>query len=205
MPYVTAKKLLLLPLLAMPFANAEIVEIPAEEMTESYIKDTTVIIRKQAPSEISKTRSVIRVSPIEDDFSEGEAASDGTEVQRAAYEQMPFDMTAQTQYQFESASSYAIESPAYDCDRHANDDRLRQILGLEAGEPIDYSNLQFPTTPIAPDGTILPNNANITGSQFQIVIPNSNNYGSDAYSSANGELGVTITPEQITFQVNAPR
>ena len=111
MPYVTAKKLLLLPFLAMPFANAEIVEIPAEEMTESYIKDTTVIIRKQAPSEISKTRSVIRVSPIEDDFSEGEAASNGTEVQRAAYEQMPFDMTAQTQYQFESASTHGSFLP----------------------------------------------------------------------------------------------
>lgn len=205
MTYFNVKTLLLLPLLATPYAYAEIVEIPADEMTESYIKDTTIIVRKQAPSDISKTRSVIRVSPIKDDFSEGKSTSDNTTLVREAYEKMPFDMTSQTQYQFDAASSYSIESPAYDGDRHANDDRLRQILGLEAGEPIDYSNLQFPTTPIAPDGTILPNNANITGSQFQIVIPNSNNYGSDAYSSTNGELGVTITPEQITFQVNAPR
>lgn len=204
MSYVPVKALLLLPLFAMSSTYAEIVEIPAEEMTESYIKDTTVIVRKQAPSEISKTRSVIKVSPLDDDFSEGESAAEGTSVQREAYEEMPFDMTAQTQYQFEAASNYSIESPAYDGDRHANDDRLREILGLEADEPIDYSNLQFPAGP-APGGETIPSNLGITGSQFQIVIPNSNNYRPDSYQSTNGEIGVSITPDQITLQVTPPR
>lgn len=200
----TIKTLLLLPLLATPLAYAEIVEIPAEEMTESYIKDTTIIVRKQAPSEISQTRSVIRVSPIKDDFSEGNSTSDSTALVREAYEKMPFDMTTQTQYQFDTASSYNIESPAYDGDRHANDDRLREILGLDASEPIDYSNLQFPVG-AAPIGTSVPNNLDISGQQFQIIIPNSSNYRPEAYTTTNGEIGVSVTPEQIILQVNAPR
>lgn len=207
---ITAKQFLLLPLfvspmlLVSPATFAEIVEIPADEMTESYIKDTTVIVRKQAPTEVSKTRTVIRVSPLEEDFSEGQATAEGTSLLRQAYEQLPPDTTAQTQYQFEAASNYQIPAPVYDADRHANDDRLRAILGLDVNEPIDYSNLQFPTG-AAPDGTLLPDNLAVSGPQFQIIIPNSNNYRPESYNSQNGEVGVSVTPDQIILQVNAPR
>jgi len=44
--------------------QAEIVEIPPEEMTEEYIKDTTVIVRKKAPVPANEKRTLIRVSAL---------------------------------------------------------------------------------------------------------------------------------------------
>lgn len=48
---VLAGAVLSLSIAASPLTFAEITEIPAEEMTESYIRDTTVIVRKKAPTQ----------------------------------------------------------------------------------------------------------------------------------------------------------
>jgi len=188
-------------------AIADIAEIPPEEMTQEYIKDTTVIVKKEMPVVIEeKPRAVIRVSPLEDDFSEGETTLESTDEltaqQQALLNSIFSDNTAQQNYQLEAQSSYAFQTPDYDPYLHANDDKLREVLGLEPGAPIDYDNLQFPATAQT-------NGVNALGSdnpqQFQLVIPNSGNYSPSAFSTPNGEIGVTVTQDNIIFQMNAPQ
>lgn len=183
-------------------SQAEIVEIPAEEMTESYIRDTTVIVRKQAPTQENARRTLIRVSPLEDDFSEGESTAEAAQLQRIEYEAMPDDNTAQLQYEFQRISATQYAAPDYDHDRYANDDNLRRLLGLADDEPIDYANLRYPLTSV--DGETPPEGMNLTPETFQIVIPNTGNYRNDSYSTQNGEMGVTVTPENITFEMTLP-
>ncbi|MEK9711056.1 MAG: hypothetical protein VW258_00665 [Thalassolituus sp.] len=192
--------------LLSPLAQAEIQEIPAEEMTESYIRDTTVIVRKQAPTVENTQRTLIRVSPLEDDFSEGESVSDSTAEIRQMYEAMPGDMTAQTEYEFYRVNQVIPTTPEYDPDRYANDAKLREVLGLSPNEAIDYnnlSNLALPT--VGPDGETVPDGMTINPGSFQIVIPNTNGYPSESHLTPNGEASINVTPENITFQFNTQR
>jgi len=187
-----------------PAVMAEIVEIPAEEMTESYIRDTTVIVRKKAPTQQNERRSVIRVSPLEDDFSEGESTSASTSIIREQFESIPYDMTAQTEYEFARVTQTVPATPNYDPDRYANDARLREVLGLDENAPIDYNNLQLNSF-VLEEGTAVPGNLAINPYSFEIVIPNSGNYPSESYSTPNGEADINVTPDEIRFQMNAPR
>ena len=187
--------------IAAPVAMAEIVEIPPEEMTEAYIKDTTVIVKKQIPVAEQAPRAVIKVSPIEDDYSEGETAMESTTVVRTIQEGTTYDMIPQQNYQLDAQTSYTFESPAYDPYLHANDAKLREVLGLEPGTPIDYNNLQFPVG-VNTDGS---STASADPTQFQLVIPNSGNYAPGSFGTPNGEIGVNVTQDAITLQLNLPQ
>lgn len=187
--------------ISAPVALAEIVEIPPEEMTEAYIKDTTVIVKKQLPVPQQAPRAVIKVSPIEEDYSEGETAMDSSTTVRTQQQSVTYDMIPQQNYQLDAQTSYTFESPSYDPYLHANDAKLREVLGLEPGAPIDYNNLQFPTG-LNTDGS---STASADASQFQLVIPNSGNYAPASFGTPNGEIGVNVTQESITFQLNVPQ
>jgi hypothetical protein len=192
--------------LTAAIASAEIVEIPPEEMTQEYIRDTTVIVKESVPVLEQAPKAMIKVSPLEDDFSEGESTLETTgeltAAQRALLESIFSDNSAQQNFQLDSQSSFAYQSPAYDPYLHVNDDKLREVLGLEPGAPIDYNNLQFPATAQT-------NGVNALSSdnpgQFQLVIPNSGNYSPSAFSTPNGEIGVTVTSDNIIFQMNTPQ
>lgn len=191
-------------LLASAASQAEITEIPPEEMTEAYIKDTTVIIREAEEDELKKIiRALITVFPIEENYSEGNSVADDTElsIQQQAFAQM--SNVEQQQYLLEVAQQIAYQSPDLDPDRHANDEFLRQILNLDAGAPIDYENLQFPEGL----GAVSGNNIIFTqqgGNSLQLVIQNANGYSPTSFSTPNGEFDVNITPDQINFSINIP-
>ncbi|GAA6145463.1 hypothetical protein [Thalassolituus maritimus] len=187
-----------------PATHAEIVEIPAEEMTESYIRDTTVIVRKKAPTQQNERRSIIRVSPLDDDFSEGESISDSTVSLREEFESIPYDMTAQTEYEFANINQITPTTPEYDPDRFANEARLREVLGLDETTPIDYDNLSLSDV-VYPNDIAPPSELAISPYSFEIVIPNSGNLSPESHSTPNGSFDINVTPDEIRFQVNTPR
>ncbi len=208
---VTSPALALLPgillpglLLSAPLAHAEITEIPPEEMTEAYIRDTTVIVREAEEDEMKKIiRALITVFPIDETYSEGDTVASDTElaIQMQAYNQL--STVEQQQYLLEAAQQLSIQTPDLDQDRHVNDEFLRQILGLEAGAPIDYSNLQFPTGIDMASG----NNLLFTeqgGSGFQLTIQNSSGYAPTTFATPGGEIGVSVTPDNISISINTP-
>tara|TARA_B100001245_G_scaffold236685_1_gene229923 strand:+ start:3465 stop:4256 length:792 start_codon:yes stop_codon:yes gene_type:complete len=184
-------------------AMAEITEIPPEEMTEAYIKDTTVIVREAREDELRKIiKALITVFPIDETYSEGNTVADDSSAAiqaQAINERLTVD---QQQYLLELAQQVSYDSPEMDMDRHANDEYLRQILNLDPGTPIDYSNLQFPDGAGAIDGNnfLFTNGSN----QLQLVIQNPNGYAPATFSTPNGEIGVNITPENINLSINLP-
>lgn len=187
------------------FIQAEITEIPPEEMTEAYIKDTTVIIRKQKVQPQSKQNtSVIRVSPLEDDFSEGEST-------RAHVTAPATELPSEQRYLGEhhqaellNQVAYSFRGPAADENKEIRDDALRAALNLQPGEPIDYNTLSFPST--IPTGVIAPLDTSVSTQpgSFVLSIPNTGNYAPTSFSTPGGEYDVNITPERINFGINVP-
>ena len=205
-PAFAINRLLFCSLLLPCLAGAEIREIPAEEMTEAYISDTTVIVRKKQPQEDSseqKTKTSVRVSPSQEAYREGENTA-------AEHNQSEILMTGdnraeRTATELSSQQAYDFSVPDLDPQQAARDAYLRDILGLEAGTPIDYSNLQFPTsisTDITPPAGV---GYDIAPGQFAISIPNAGNYPERRYATPGGEYQVDVTPSEIIFIINLPQ
>jgi len=183
--------------------QAEIVEIPPEEMTEEYIKDTTVIVRKKAPVPTNEKRTLIRVSPLEEDFSEGQSLEGEMDSFALIEQQQNLTITDQQANDLNARASYEFASPNMDPNKLAREDNLRAVLGLPEGTPIDYSTLQFPSGMTLNPETGIGSTSDAQG--FQLSIPNANGIPTQSFTTPNGEFGVNVTPEGITFQMNGPR
>ena len=189
--------------------NADIREIPSEELTESYIENTTVIVRKQEKAETAnEAKRVIKVSPLEDDFSEGEDLATRTK--------QPLDtLPANDEYLGERQSNalanqaiYNFQSPTLDPLQASRNEALQAAsIELQAltGETIDLANPTFPTQ--IPESIVPPIGTGISSSpgSFVFSIPNSNGYPSDNFSTPGGEYQINITPDTIDFQLNVPQ
>ncbi|WP_420590858.1 hypothetical protein [Bacterioplanoides sp.] len=194
-------------LFASTFTVAEIREIPPEEMTEAYIRDTTVIVRKQKPTDeqSNEANAVIRVSPLEQDFSEGEATASTT--QNNEYSPLPEQQYLGEHHTMELLNqvAYSFRAPQADENKEVRDNALRAALNLQPGEAIDYDNLRFPSQ--IPDGVIPPLGTDVSTSpsQFVLSIPNTGNYTPKNYVTPGGEYQIDITPDRINFTINAPQ
>ncbi|UXD87618.1 hypothetical protein [Thalassolituus hydrocarboniclasticus] len=186
-------------------AQAEITEIPPEEMTEAYIKDTTVIVRRQPAAQKAENGqgdTSLRVSPLDKPYSESDQLKGGTEVPSQIADQY---LSEQRDNALLSQSTYDFQTPTLDPQQALREEYLRDVLGLEPGTPIDYNNLQFPTT-ITPDN---PPPAGlgyvIAPGQFSISIPNSDNINAQTHQTPGGEYQVEVTPSEIIFTINLPQ
>ena len=192
--------------LASGITSAEIKEIPPEEMTEAYIKDTTVIVRKQKPvEEGSDKTSVIKVSPLEQEFSEGTALQQQNPASSANLPQESLYLTEQRETELLNQQMYAIQGPGADPLKQVRDEALRTALNLQPGEEIDYDNLSFPSS--IPSNVIPPIGTDVATSpdHFVISIPNNGNYNTNNYVTPGGEYEINITPDEITFRLNTPQ
>lgn len=202
--FTTVSTALLTMACLVPTINAEIVEIPPEEMTESYIRDTTVIVRKKAPTQQNERRSLIRVSPLADDFSEGESISDSTVNLREEFESIPYDMTTQAEYEFARINQVTPTAPKYDPDRFANEARLRRAIGVNETTPINYENLSL-SDALYPNDAAPPSELAIFPDSFEIVIPNSSNLNAESFTSPGSKFEIDVTSNEIRLLVNPKR
>lgn len=187
-------------LLLLPgVTQAEIREIPAEEMTEAYIKDTTVIVRKKKTEE-SGSETEVKVKPLTDQFSEGESLNasrndSGSAADNYQAEMINSDLAIRNSTGYNATDPLQAQREAY----------LRQVLGLDPGTPIDYNKLAFPTD-ISTDITPPPGIGSvITPGQFSISIPNNGSYQPQSIQTPGGEYQVNITPSNITFTLSLPQ
>jgi hypothetical protein len=185
--------------------QAEITEIPPEEMTEAYIKDTTVIVRRQPAAqkaENGQEDASLRVSPLDKPYSESDPLNGGTEVPSQIADQY---LSEQRDNALLTQSTYDFHTPALDPQQALREEYLRDVLGLEPGTPIDYGNLQFPTN-ITPDVTPPAGlGYNIAPGQFAISIPNSDNINAQTHQTPGGEYRIDVTPSEIIFTINLPQ
>lgn len=191
-------------------ANAEIEEISAEEMTETHIRDTTVIIRKQATEE-SQTAINVKVTPndgheldsIDDPNQKSQSRPDLTPLSDAYLSEQRERSLIQKQQQ----SNFDMKP--YDpsqIERERNLDRIWKEFNIQGDIPKDYGNLTFPTN-IDPSGSSIPpgTDYSIGKHDFSISIPNSNQYQPNTHRTPNGEYQINITEDKIQFIMNLPQ
>ncbi|QQD24074.1 hypothetical protein GJQ55_06090 [Venatoribacter cucullus] len=187
-------------------AVADIQEIPPEEMTEAYIRDTTVVVPQQNQNS-SATAATVKVAPLEDlpgsnQATPGDDRSARPDLTPAAEQYLSEQRDRQLQQQQQPGITQPQPTDANIAAREAY---LRDLLGLKAGQPIDYNNLKFPmpsTLPPVPTGLT---GYELKADQFSIRIPNTNDHPALTQQTPGGEMKVDVTPLDIIFTINLPQ
>lgn len=183
-------------------------ELNAEEMTASYIRDTTVILRQQRPSETSDSTAEaqtvnVRVARLDDLYSDTDDIDFTALTQSlSALDDHVLQAIMERREQQLKQQQSMYDSGILDPNLAQSEAYLRQVLNIPANQPIDYNNLGFPADlPIVvpPAGIEYSN----TAQQFMLAIPN-NGYAEQAFQTPGGEYQVNITPDQIQFTINLP-
>lgn len=209
-------KYLLLPfsLLGSEAAFAEISTLTQEELTDTYIKDTTVIVRPKKMREVTTTIPVtLKVTPLEQttqSVPEDQTSTTST----ISHELSTYD---DLNNQWALENSIAPQLPPTTTEfitLPASEEALELIRsnygsqqGVIDGKPIDLTTLPFlPNLQPANQGNIPAGSSyQTTDSSFTINIPNAGNIRSQQVASPNGEIGVNITPSNIEYTINLPR
>lgn len=198
-------------------ATADIQEIPAEEMTESYIQDTTVIVPKashQITNEVSVTVEQ------NEGYSDSQVLGDKYEPNNEGLKRPDLTPLSDENLAKHQADSLYLQNssvpvPSYDYKIQEYDNQLRQTLldnkipleslGIPKEGPIDYSQLQFPAGGLSTN-LPLPEGLNFSSKadQFIISIPN-NGYSNQSQNlTPGGEFQIQMNNDQIQFIINRP-
>jgi hypothetical protein len=200
-------------LLASTSAWSEISTLTPSELTDTYIKDTTVIVRPtQTTQEANEQIKVkLKVSPLEEtasllpQTSEGEFSASLMNSELNSYTELNEQAALSTNLQpaVPLATTEFLTRPPSD----AALNQIRTAYGLDRGAPVDLTSLSFLPT-LLPD-IDLPNPGNAqystTPDSFTIRIPNSGNFNSQNINSPNGEIGINVTPSHIEYTLNLPK
>lgn len=198
-------------LLTSSLAWSEISSLTASELTDTYIKDTTVIVRPKqiSPDVAEKVRVKLKVSPIEETAkilpSDEEQQLSAISEELNTYTELNEQAALSTNLQLMNAYPTAETLTAPPSEDVLN--RVRAAYGLEAGAPVDLTSLGFLPTLRPTLGLANPSNAEFstTASSFTIKIPNTGNFNSQSIASPNGEIGVNVTPGHIEYTLNLPK
>jgi len=210
-PIINVRIALPLLLLVNSIAWAEISSLSSEELTDTYIKDTTVIVRQQKPENTSASVPVkLKVTPLEE--ATQLLPQDQTHtVSSISHELSTYDdlnnlraLDNNLAPQLPLATTEFLKAPASEA---ALKD-IRNTYNISAGEPIDLTSLTFLEN--LPNNYILPvefdkDTLTAAGNSFTIKIPNLGNFNTQQIASPNGEIGVNVTPSHIEYTLNLPK
>lgn len=195
--------------MAMSFsAQADIQEISPEEMTETHIRDTTVIIRKQQEA-TEEPQQNINVTVTPNDGHQLDSIDDPNNRSQSRPDLTPLSDSYLAEQKERSLQQQQanVELAPYDAsqiERERNLQKIWQEFDLQGDIPKDYGNLTFPT--IDPSGNNIPagTDFSVNPHEFSISIPNSGNYQPKSHQTPNGEYQIDITDDKIRFIMNLP-
>lgn len=195
------------------FSTADIKEIPADEMTEAYIKDTTVIVPKQQGSQ-DKTAVSVKIAPNPAKGDSGMPADPNNAANKRPDLEPLLDqnLAKHQEYSLQQQQSQ-VNVPNLDLLQKNRDDNLRKILtennidftavGVPTTGPIDYSQLKFSNLSVSSGGLSGSNNGS---NQFVITVPtNQANTNGPQNLTPGGEYQVQINNNQLQFIINKPQ
>lgn len=211
MKTITASILLANSLLVSSFASAEISSLTPEELTDTYIKDTTVIVRQKEQETPMQTIPVsLKVTPLEKAaqvLPEDQTHS----VSSISNELRTYDdlnnlsnLDRNTQPQLPEASTEFLKSqPSLSVLK-----QIQDAYGLDK-LPTDLTTLGFNqnmANDIAIQGN-LPSNTGFAADDksMTFTIPNLGNFNTQQIQSPNGEISVNVNPNQIQYIINLPK
>jgi hypothetical protein len=201
----------LLLLLASTSTWSEISSLSASELTDTYIKDTTVIVRPEQPTQDvnEKVRVKLKVSPLE------ETASTVPNESEAKLSAISEDLNSYTELNEQAALSTNLQPtlPAVTTrfiTPQPSEEALtliRNAYHIDSDTAIDLTS-QSLLSNLKPN-LGLPNTGdaqyNTTSDSFTISIPNTGNFNSQNITSPNGEIGINVTPSRIEYTLNLPK
>ncbi len=213
MPPLSAKCTLPLLLLVNTVAWGEISSLSSEELTDTYIKDTTIIVRQQKPQEVSSSIPVkLKVTPLEQatqvlpEDQSGSLASVSHEL--STYDDLNNFRALDNNLAppLPIASTIFLKDPASETALQLIREKYGNKQNVYDGQPIDLATLRFLDTVLPSNPQEIPSNIGYqtTPNSFTIRIPNSGNFNTQQISSPNGEIGVNITPDNIEYTLNLP-
>lgn len=189
---------------------AEISSLSTEELTDTYIKDTTVIVRQKEAVETTPSTPVnLKVTPLEE--ATQVLPQDQTHTLSSITHELTTydDLNSQRALdnnlapQLPLATTEFLRAPVSEA--VLND--IRQAYGIDAAQPVDLTALPFLATmaPANPSEIPVGSSYQTTASSFTIRIPNLGNFNSQQIASPNGEIGVNVTPSHIEYTLNLPK
>lgn len=211
MKTITASFLLANSLLISSLAYAEISSLTSEELTDTYIKDTTVIVRQKKQEVPKKTIPVsLKVTPLE------KAAQVLPEDQTHSVSSISNELSTYDDLNNLSALNRNTQPPLPETTTEFLKAQpslsvLKQIqdaYGLDK-LPTDLTTLGFNQN-MANDIAIqsnLPNNTGFAADDKSMIftIPNLGNFNTQQIQSPNGEIAVDVNPSQIQYIINLPK
>lgn len=212
MKTITTSFLLINSLLMSAVTFAEISSLTSEELTDTYIKDTTVIVRQQEQKPAPKVVVPVslKVTPLE-----------------KAAQVLPEDQTHSTSSISNELSTYDDLNNLSALDRNIQPPipaatteflksptslpllkQIQDAYGLDK-LPTDLTSLGFNEN-LANDISIqsnLPNNTAFAADDksMTFTIPNLGNFNTQQIQSPNGEIAVNVNPSQIQYIINLPK
>ena len=191
---------------------AEISSLSTEELTDTYIKDTTVIVRQKETVETTPSTPVnLKVTPLE------AATQVLPQDQTHALSSISHELTTYDDLnnqraldnnlapQLPMATTEFLRGPASEVAISDIRDTYGAAQGVIDGKSFDLTTLPFLTT-LKPSDISVPNDSyQITDNSFTIRIPNLGNFNSQQIASPNGEIGVNVTPSHIEYTLNLPK
>lgn len=200
-------------LFASTSAWSEISSLTSEELTDTYIKDTTVIVRPQKSEPVSTedVRVQLKVSPLEETTQilpqENEQTLSAINPALTTYTELSEQarLSAELSPQAPEASTTFLLPPPSDT---ALSEIRKAYYGNDTSKIIDLSTESF-NQDVAKGfdfaGQGLPlNTLTADESSFTLRIPNLGNFNSQNFATPNGEVGVNVTPSHIEYTVNLP-
>jgi hypothetical protein len=197
-------------LFANSIAWAEISSLSSEELTDTYIQDTTVIVRQQKAETQSPSVPVqLKVTPLEQATQvlpeDPTHTTSGISHELTTYDDLNNLRALDNQLtpELPLATTEFLKAPT----SQSVLDQVRNAYNIDAGDPIDLATLPFLTnlTPSNPSDIPVGSSYQSTDSSFTIRIPNLGNFNSQQIASPNGEIGVNVTPSHIEYTLNLPK
>jgi hypothetical protein len=204
--------LILLLASASSLSWAEISSLTSEELTDTYIKDTTVIVR-QPKQEEPKTKIPVKlkVTPLEEaaqvlpDDPNNQMASISNEL--STYD----DLNNLRALDNSVESSFPVATAQISIPQTTSQEILDKIAMRYSGydNPNDLTSLDFnqaliplelPALDLGPNSDFT-----ATGDSLTISFPNLGNFNNQQIQSPNGEISVNVNPSTIEYTVNLPK
>lgn len=184
---------------------AEITEIPAEQLTDSYIRDTTIIVeqKKEEPAkqqEQLKDDLHIQVKPQsyssaqqKEQSSLPAITSPNTDLERGVK-----PIQSNVEYRFLKQQQAIV----YDHESATREQKLRKKFNIPYNQPIDFANINLPVSENGKYNLGPGKSYNVGAKSLEIRIPNTKGYNQQSFSSPDGVYDVEVTPSDLIFKFN---
>lgn len=192
-------------------ATADIKELNSSELTETYIEDATIVVKKRATAETKENDTKFKIKPIGSPPALLEHDQAIVNTQDKQQERLSEELLRESQLleliqQDNTLATGSATIVPYRTEAQlARDQFIKQELGLPMDQPLDLTTLGFGPGTFTGNTDLGDGRAvSFPDGSFQIVIPNTKAIDPTSFSNHDKTFNTTVTPESIILQIVNP-